>query len=60
MTLEETIAVAICNAFWRTAEDRRTWATSSEMHREVFRLCAKDAIEAARQFKERQAQARAA
>ena len=51
MTLEEHLARAICEAFWRTAEDPRTWATSTPMQREVFTLCAKAAIEAGRKYR---------
>jgi hypothetical protein len=51
MTLEQHLARAICEAFWRTAEDPRTWATSTPLQREVFTLCAKAAIEAGREYR---------
>jgi hypothetical protein len=59
VTLEEHLARAICEAFWRTAEDPRTWATSTPMQREVFRLCAEAAIKAGREYREMQGRAAA-
>jgi hypothetical protein len=51
MTLEETLAIAICDGFWESAELPERWATTPEMKRQVFRNCARKAIEAARKFK---------
>lgn len=51
MTLEEHLARAICEAFWRTAEEPRLWATSTPLQREVFLLCARAAIEAGREYR---------
>lgn len=51
MTLEETLARAICEAFWRTAEEPRTWATSSSLQREVWMICARDAIAAGQAYR---------
>lgn len=46
MTLQETLAQAIADAFWETAEQPRHWASMGENQRQVFRLCAGRAIEA--------------
>jgi hypothetical protein len=59
ISLEDHLAQAICNAFWETAEDRRTWATSTPLQREVFRLCAEAAIKAGREYREMQGRAAA-
>lgn len=54
MSLEESIAIAICDGFWEAAELPERWVTSSELKREVFRTCARRAIEAGRAFREAQ------
>lgn len=54
MSLEETLAIAICDAFWETAEMRERWVTTPELKRQVFRNCAKRAIEAAQAYREDQ------
>lgn len=59
MTLEKTIAEAICDAFWRTAEIPRTYKSSPPIQRQVWDLCAVAAVDAARAFRDRQ-KARAA
>lgn len=51
VTLEDTLAQAIANAFWETAEQPRQWSAMSENQRQVFRNCAIRAIGAARAYK---------
>lgn len=46
MSLEEAVAKAICEAFWETCDYRERWETTPEVKREVFRNCARRAIEA--------------
>lgn len=52
MTLQDTIAQAIANAFWETAESPRHWHSMGENQREVFRICAHRAIEAGRAYRQ--------
>lgn len=52
MSLEETLAVVLCDAFWETCEYRERWNTISENKREVFRIQARRAIEAARKYRQ--------
>lgn len=54
MSLEETLARAICNGFWETAESPMTWETTPKLKQDVFRICARRAIEAAKKFKAEQ------
>lgn len=51
MSLEETLARAIAAAFWETAETPMSWMSMSRQQREVFLICGKRAVEAARAFK---------
>jgi hypothetical protein len=60
MTLEETLARAIADGFWETAEQPRLWASMGENQRQVFRICAVRAIAAGKAFREARAQDRAA
>lgn len=60
MTLEETLAQAIAQAFWETAEQPRTWAAMGENQRQVFRNCAVKAIAAGKTFRQASASTRAA
>lgn len=68
ISLEDHIAQAICDQFWRACDQddpanpprKQTWATSTPLQREVFRLCARATIKAGREYREMQAAARAA
>lgn len=51
--LVEHLAKAICDGFWETCEYRERWETTPAQKREVFRICARRAIEAGREFKDR-------
>jgi hypothetical protein len=51
-TLELTIAHAICDGFWETAELPERWATTSHVKRAVFIACARRAISAGRAYRE--------
>lgn len=51
MTLEQTLAEAIAEAFWETAEQPRHWVSMTPQQREVFTNCAKRAIEAGRAYR---------
>ena len=68
MSLEDHIAIAICDQFWRACDQddpsnpprKQTWATSTPLQREVFRLCARATIKAGREYREAQAGRKAA
>lgn len=51
MSLEDTLAKVIGEAFWETAERPKAWGAMSWQERQVFQNCAKRAVEAAREFK---------
>jgi hypothetical protein len=67
VSLEDHIAQAICDQFWRVCDQddpsnlprKQTWATSTPLQREVFRLCAEAAIKAGREYREMQGRAAA-
>ncbi len=49
--LIETVAIAIAEGFWQTAERPKPWNRHSELEKEVWRLCAGNAIEAGKRFR---------
>jgi hypothetical protein len=55
MTLEDHLARAIAKAFFETAERPLAWTAMGEQQREVFRICGRRAVEAAREFKAQKA-----
>jgi len=62
ISLEDHLAIAICDQFFRACEldppanppRKQTWATSTPLQREVFRLCARATIKAGREYREMQ------
>lgn len=67
ISLEDHLAQAICDQFWLACEldppshplPKQTWATSTPLQREVFRLCARATIKAGREYREMQGRAAA-
>lgn len=51
MTLEETLARAIAQEFWRLAERPRAWDAHSHLHKQVWLGCAREAIAAGREYR---------
>lgn len=52
MTLDESIAKAICEAFWETAERPMTWMGSTPLQRQVWVNCARAALAEGRRIRE--------
>lgn len=53
--LTEHLARVLTAAFWETAREPLTWETQTTAQRDVFRLMAQRAIQAARKFKQERA-----